>query len=278
MTTVKQTEHRRRLRLPDIPRREPDEVTAYDHLHQQGNAHHLAQHLIAQGADLERLLVTADRWIVQDLDSFRERARYPDLLVAFDVDPEAYRSSNGYVIAEQGKPPDFVLEIASASTGQADVGAKRDDYEAFGIREYWRFDETGEFHGARLAGDRLVGGRYEQILIEALPDGALEGYSEVLNLKLRWQDGQLGWHDPISGGHIATFEEERARAESERARADDEHAAYLRSERRADTASGRAEAATARAEAATARAEAERQARTRAEARVRELEERLRGT
>lgn len=130
-------------------------------------------HLIDQGADSERLQVTADRWIVEDLSSFRERARYPDLLVAFDVNPERYRKSNGYVIAEQGKPPDFVLEIASASTGQMDVGSKRDDCGAFGIREYWRFDETGEHHGARLAGDRLVSGRYEPIDIEDLPDGGL---------------------------------------------------------------------------------------------------------
>ena len=42
--------------------------------------------------------------------------KYPDLLIAFDVDPEAYQSSNAYVISEQGKPPDFVLEIASRGT------------------------------------------------------------------------------------------------------------------------------------------------------------------
>ncbi|MDE2744999.1 MAG: Uma2 family endonuclease [Chloroflexota bacterium] len=225
MTTAKPRADRGRLRLPDIPRREPDEVTAFDHLHQQGNAHHLAMHLIAAGADPETLLVTADRWIVQHLSSFRERARYPDLLVAFDVAPELYRASNGYVISEQGKPPDFVLEIASASTGRVDVGKKQDDYERFGIREYWRFDETGEFHGARLAGDRLASGRYEPIVIEALPDGDLEGYSEALNLKLRWQAGRLGWHEPINGRHIATFEQERARADAE-------HAAYVQSERR----------------------------------------------
>ncbi len=220
MTITKPIARSGRLRLPNIPRREPDEVTAYDHLHQLGNAHHLAQHLVGQGADPETLLVTADRWIVQDSTSFRERARYPDLLVAFQVDPEAYRASNGYVISEQGKPPDFVLEIASASTGQTDIGAKRDDYEAFGIREYWRFDETGEFHGARLEGDRLVNGRYEPIPVKALPDDTLEGNCEALGLNLRWKSGRLGWHDPINGRHIATFEDERARAERAELRAE----------------------------------------------------------
>ena len=52
-------------------------------------------------------------------------SRYPDLLVSFDADPIAYYRSNGYIISEQGKPPDFVLEIASASTGKVDVTDKR---------------------------------------------------------------------------------------------------------------------------------------------------------
>ena len=41
----------------------------------------------------------------------------PGLLIAMGADPEAYRENNGYIISEQGKPPDFVLEIASRSTG-----------------------------------------------------------------------------------------------------------------------------------------------------------------
>ena len=49
----------------------------------------------------------------------------PDLLIAFNMDPEVYRNSNGYIISEQGKPPDFVLEIASRSTDQHDVVDKR---------------------------------------------------------------------------------------------------------------------------------------------------------
>ena len=80
----------------------------------------------------------------------------PDLLVAFNADPQAYRDDNGYVISEQGKPPDFVMEIASRSTGRQDVEDKRPAYAALGIPEYWRFDQTGDFHRSRLTGDRLV--------------------------------------------------------------------------------------------------------------------------
>ena len=131
----------------------------------------------------------------RDPSSFRTLARYPDLFIAFGVDPVAYKNSNGYIISEQGKPPDFVLEIASPSTAAVDVGIKREDYAALAsrilaVRRDW------ELHGARLAGDRLVGDIYVPIDLEELPDGSLQGYSAVLNLNLRWENGQLGWYDP----------------------------------------------------------------------------------
>ena len=140
--------------------------------------------------------------------------------MAFGVDPALYKASNGYVISEQGKPPDFVLEVASEGTGHVDVGEKREFYEGLGIPEYWRFDAIGEFHGAKLSGDRLVGGRYEPIDIAEVAGGVLEGHSAVLNVNWRWEDGRLGCHDPATGEHIATFESERLARLAVEARAD----------------------------------------------------------
>ena len=148
------------------------------------------------------------------------------------------------------KSPDFVLEVASRSTGSEDTGPKRDDYAALGILEYWRFDPTGEHHGTRLAGDRLVDGVYQPIPIDELDDGVLQGYSAALNLIIRSEQGQLGWYDPRTEQHIATFNTERARADSE-------HEARV---------------------AAEAQLRAEREARAAAEARIRELEARLYNT
>ena len=233
-----------RFRLPDIPEREPDEVTQFDQLFRTGLSHALAVHL----GNPETTLIEADRWIVAAPGTFRELARYPDLLVAFGVDPAIYEANNGYVVSEQGKAPDFVLEVASASTADTDTGAKRVDYARLGILEYWRFDKTGEFHGTRLVGDRLVDGRYEPMEIVDIGDGILQGHSAVLNLNLRWEGGRLGCHDPATGRHIATFDSERERADSEREARMQEREARIT-------------------------AEAGREA---AEARVRELEERLR--
>ena len=141
--------------------------------------------------------------------------RYPDLFVAFDVDPAAYRRSNAYVISEQGKPPDFALEIASRRTGGEDTGPKREANAALGIGEYWRFDETGRHRGARLAGERLVDGVYVAIEIEELPDGGLQGYSAALDLNIRWERRELVFYDPATGRPIATLADERARAAAE---------------------------------------------------------------
>ena len=217
-----------RFRLPDIPEREPDEVTQFDQLFKTGLSHALAVHL----GNPDTTLVEADRWIIAEPGTFRDLARYPDLMVSFDADPAIYKANNGYIVSEQGKPPDFVLEVASASTADTDTGAKRDDYARLGIPEYWRFDETGQHHGTRLAGDRLENGVYVPMPIEELAEDVLQGYSPALNLHLRWERGGLGWYDPATGQHIATFDMERARADNAETRADIERAARLRAEER----------------------------------------------
>ena len=192
-------------RLPDPPEREIDEVTQYDQLFRMGSSRYLAIHL----GDLETTLVETDRWLVPH-PGYGPRGRLnPDLLISFDADHELYRANNGYIVSEQGKPPDFVLEVASVSTASRDLGVKREGYEEMGIPEYWRFDEAGEYYGVRLAGDRLVDGRYEPIEIERLDGDILEGYSEVLKIALRWESGELRWWDPAIGSYIATFEDER---------------------------------------------------------------------
>ena len=180
-------------------------MTSFDHLTKNGGAHHLAQHFGHPGTTV----VGGERYIIREPDTPAADRRFPDLLIAFDADPEAYQDSNSYVISEQGKPPDFVMEIASESTGQEDTGNKRTWYADLGIPEYWRFDQTGRFHGSRLAGDRLVDGQYEPISIDEIQAGILQGYSAALGLFVRWERGELRWHDPETGQEIPTFEQER---------------------------------------------------------------------
>ena len=50
----------------------------------------------------------------------REGVRIPDLLIAFGVDRAGIIEQRGYAIDREGRPPDFALEVASASTGVID--------------------------------------------------------------------------------------------------------------------------------------------------------------
>ena len=248
MTTAKKPKIRSPFRLPDPPQRDPEDMTSAKHLAENGNMHHLKLHL----GDPETTIVKSELYLALGRRGSGAEYRIPDLLIAFDADPELYEDNNGYVVSEQGKPPDFVLEIASPRTRGEDNTHKRDFYARHGVTEYWRFDEEDRPNRVKLAGDRLVDGRYEPIAIEELPDGVLQGYSAALNLYLRWEQGELRPHDPATGQHIATFESEQARADN--------------AETRADSERDRADSERARAE--------------RAEAQIRELEaenQRLRG-
>ena len=227
-TAAKNPQPRRYFRLPDPPEREPDDMTSFDHLSASGSTHHLIQHF----GNPNSTLVAGEHYLVVLPTRRLAGSRYPDLLIAFGVDPMAYKESNGYIIEEQGKPPDFVLEIASRRTGREDVIDKRRDYEGLGITEYWRFDETGQHHMTRLAGDQLVDARYQPVPIEEIEAGVLQGYSAVLDLYIRWEGGRLAWHDPATGRHILTYDDQRDRADSERE-------ARIREQNRADSAQAR---------------------------------------
>ena len=185
-----------------------------------------------------------------------ETLRYPDLLVAFNVDCAEAIARRGFAIDHQGKPPDFALEIASLRTAENDYTTKRADYASFGIPEYWRFDNTGgRLYPEALAGDRLAGGEYQPIPITRTPEGGYRGHSEALGLTLCWEHGQLRWWDPVAQAYLLTHDGEaegRIAAEAQR------------------------DAALSQRDTAEAQRDAERQSRIAAEARVRRLEEELR--
>lgn len=135
---------------------------------------------------------------------------YPDLMIAFNIDRTAAIRVQGIAIDDVGKPPEFVMEIASRRTARNDFVGKRVSYARYGVPEYWRFDPTG---GGRypqpLAGDRLVAGEYESIDIEHTGEGLYRGHSSVLNLDVCWEHGQLRWYDPVSQAYVMTHSDER---------------------------------------------------------------------
>ena len=180
------------------------------------------------------------------------RSVSPDCYVVFGLTEAALHSlslegNNTYLLWEVGKPPDFILEIGSPSTAGADLGSERDLYTELGVTEYWRFDATGgEFYGEPLVGERLVDGEYRRLVMRAEEDGRVGGHSDVLNLELWWEDGELRFWDPVTDRWLLSQEEEQDGRLVAEARAEEERAGRLAAQARAGNAEARAETAEAR--------------------------------
>ena len=145
----------------------------------------------------------------------------PDTFVVFGVED---RMRMNYKVWEEGKGPDFVLEVASPNTWREDVERKPAVYAGLGVREYFLYDPTGEHLSPRLQGHRLVGGAYERLAVLESIDRTLALRSEVLGLELRAKaGGEMRFHDPASGEdllghgetHAAWQEEAAARRAAE---------------------------------------------------------------
>ena len=270
------TRRHRLTQLPDPPQRPMASQSPYT----------ARAHLILEARFRECLnaLVMQEGYLCRHAGEARG-APAPDCIVAFNlpVPPAEIIAANGYIISEVGKPPDFVLEVASRSTGRRDYTVKRILYATYGVVEYWRFDPTGgDFHDAALAGDRLVNGEYRPIRIYRMAGGGFRGYSAALDLELRWEMGRLRFWDPSTRDYLPDLIESRAQTDTAIAQRDAEAAARNEAETQRDGAIvQRDEAITQRDEAivqrddAIVQRDAEAAARRRAEERLRRLEARL---
>ena len=148
------------------------------------------------------VLVGGQGYLCADRRNIRS-SPVPDCVVAFGVDAKRIVDTNGYVISEVGKPPEFVLEVASKTTGRRDYEVKRGIYAEMGVLEYWRFDATGgRYHDAALAGDSLSGSVYTPFPIDELPNGEIRGYSPILRLYLCWVSHRLLFFDHSKGEYL----------------------------------------------------------------------------
>ena len=172
----------------------PDPPKPPDAMQQRPHVARMDQVLRAHFAHRPDVLVSGEGYLC-DVAGNARRSPNPDLLVSFglDIPPDVIEDvANGYTISEVGKPPEFVLEVASETTTRRDETVKRDTYASFGVSEYWRFDRTGgRLYVAALAGDALVDGAYQPIPLETGDDGIIRGYSPALDLELHWHDRRL---------------------------------------------------------------------------------------
>ena len=198
-----------------------------------------------------RYAARADVYVSGDLLIYYEEGNprvsvAPDAFVVFGVED---RMRMNYKVWEEGKGPDFVLEVASPNTWREDVERKPAVYAGLGVREYFLFDPFGEHLSPCLQGYRLVDRAYEPLAAVESIDRTLALRSEVLGLDLRAKPGgEMRFHDPATGEDLLSHVEEGIARRAAEVRAEREAAA-----RQEETAARRA-----------------------AEARVAELEARLR--
>ena len=161
------------------------------------------------------VFVGSDQFVYWDpaYDSRSNPANYPpapDLYVAFGV---ANRHRGSYVVWEEGKPPDFVLEIVSPSSRRRDVEEKPDLYARMGVAEFFLYDPESK-RAPVPSGFELRAGGYEPLPEEALPEDAIGVRSKMLGLCLCVKppgpaplDSSLCWYDPAAGEFLPTNQE-----------------------------------------------------------------------
>jgi len=177
----------------------------------------------------------------------------PDIMVVKGVEK---KDRSSYVIEDEGKAPDLIIELVSPSSKVEDFGNKRVVYAGWGVKEYFLFDPTGELSSAPLRGFRLEGNDYMPMMGARL-------HSEVLDLDLVVEMGKLRLNNPRTGQHLLTHEESEA--------------ARRAAERKAATAEKKAATAEAKAATAEIKAAQDSAARQAAEAELARLREELAG-
>ncbi|MCY3811043.1 MAG: Uma2 family endonuclease [Gammaproteobacteria bacterium] len=157
--------------------------------------------------------------VVGEDGEHERRMLAPDVSVLCRM-PKRQRFS--YVVWEEGKAPDFVLEILSASTWRRDTADKKAIYAAIGVRDYWLLDPVGPFLTPPLIGYRPTGEEYAKIGAE--PGTTATYVSDVLGLELRIDnDDRFRIPDPGSGIELRShreFQEDLAGAQQRAAEAE----------------------------------------------------------
>ena len=178
----------------------------------------------------------------------------PDVFVVKGVANHPRRSYKVWL--ENGKTPDWVLEVTSKSTRHKDEQDKPIIYAQMGVSEYFQYDPTGDYLTPALKGRRLVNGRYQLLTPNRLPDGTLVFFSQVLGLEMRLlPDGRLRFFNPSTQEYLRSPEEseqeriqERLEKERERLEKEQERLEKEQERKRAEQERERAEQERERAE------------------------------
>ena len=145
----------------------------------------------------------------------KRRHLAPDVFVVRGV---AKGRRLNYLIWEEGKAPDLVIEVTSKSTRKEDQGPKRALYrDRLVVPEYFQFDPFGEYLRPSLQGFRLIDGDYRPIepVDGRLPSLVTGLHFEAAGEELRLFSPTLGRWLPTDRERIQEAEARRLAAETE---------------------------------------------------------------
>lgn len=169
------------------------------------------QALIAHFGGRDDVLVAGNSFIYYKRNGCPQRI-WLDCFVAFGVDRDAIRSRGCYYTWKTGKAPDFVLEIRTSGKGWQSLPEPSQRLRAaLGITEYWIVNaSSAESDKIVLLGNRLVDGRYEEMVLTTESDGGVRGYSPTLGLSLYRNQDRLRLYNPTAEMCALNVVEERA--------------------------------------------------------------------
>lgn len=234
--------------LPHLPTE--DELPCDDGMPMETQRHRMQMELLLRGLELwaegrDDVVANGNQFLYFNAAHLRAKDfRGPDVYVVTGARPGERKS---WVVWQEGKAPDVVIELLSESTADTDKGIKKQIYrDQLRVPNYYWFDP---FNPDDRAGFVLQGNDYLPLLRDGggrLPVPSLElklglwegKYLGVTTQWLRWTDG-AGQLLPLREEAVAQ-QAQRAEqaADAERERAEAEH-------RRAEVERQRADAAEA---------------------------------
>ena len=166
----------------------------------------LIQTLQARYADDPMVYVSGNMLMFYE-EGNRRKHLSPDVFLVLGI-PDTLR--HNYLLWEEGKGPDLVIELTSKSSRREDQEKKRDLYrDVLRVAEYILFDPLGEYLRPPLQGYRLADGDY-------LPIEPVAGRlpSLVTGLQFEANGPELRLFDPTLGRWLPNLRERTSAAEA----------------------------------------------------------------
>lgn len=152
-------------------------------------------------ADRSDVFMAANLMVYYEKDNPRKYYA-PDLMLVFGA---SGHNRSSYKVWEENQFPQVVVEVASESTYENDLGKKRRDYEQLGVEEYFLLDPENEYLPQPIMFFRL-----EENRLRLQPISQNSFFSERLGLEFRHTVDGIRLFDPRTNQFLRTLSEAEA--------------------------------------------------------------------